>query len=1027
MATYIPGVTDYIPQIQPFRPDFNFYAGALQMKQTQYDTAHKQISNLYGSLLNAPMLRDNNIQARDQYFKVIEQEIKKISNLDLSEQQNVDAATNLFSGLYDNDNIVKDMVWTKNYQKELQRADGFRNCVDPAKCGGSYWDGGVKALNYKADEFRNATDEQALGFGNVRFTPYQNVMEKAIKLAKDADLNITVDQVQGRYIVTTKNGPNLIDPLNSLFTGVLANDPGVMDYYKTKAYVDRKDWVQSNVPMYGSLEAAEMAYVQNVTEGLGSALGLAKSEVDAYVGNLEGQRKQLENRIRTEGVNPTGTLAEQYRALNQVEQQGMASQQSINDANSIYQKTLDPALQAFIGDNIDGAMASYLLAGDIGMAAQTLAYKDYEYKLKEDPYAMEGVRQANRLMLENVRFEHDMLLKKFDYDMKAYTEKKSAMGGDVDNIPLTKKIVTGGTDVNLSETGAFDMFKKIQKEDIKDLSGGERKLLTEFMSLTQQKSKSENGKGMATDDLVKFGDILFSELANSGGQLYNETKGEYISNAQLAKDNKALYDKWNNMSYDQKVKFAQGQDFNKVVQHSGISGTVLDGLYNDLVLPASDYTNPSNRVNKNYLESFWTADENIVLRNNIQQKNLVLQGMGEWYTRESQNVIQNMKAGEYAQYAPLMQMYINPETGGKRTAVEFANSYAEAAVQTEGMEFNEAYQQALGIYNGGLGTLLPGSSTSGNIATWALGGIPALLMTGGDSDSEGATLDQIWAQAFSKYAKADGQELTLGLMGSDSYASMGLQFPAVDPAKYMSGATTNTISFLKDALAADSESVKFALGAPSAGLPEETDPLMQNFMSQLFSDMVNKKNPADASRPILDVTFQRIAGADDEWSALHIKMNHPYMKNFVGSKASPGPFFGMNEQLANGFTVYLNDNSATNGFYNATKTSDLEQMLHYTGQYKFDAYPEYSKDVKLEMNNAGNYVLTGMVMAGYDSNGNQTWQPLHVPYDKLGTDPNQMVSDINSFLQTNALQNREVEMYLNSQNGVKDPAALLTQ
>jgi hypothetical protein len=37
MATYIQGVTDYIPDYQPFQPDLNFYASYLQTKQNQYD------------------------------------------------------------------------------------------------------------------------------------------------------------------------------------------------------------------------------------------------------------------------------------------------------------------------------------------------------------------------------------------------------------------------------------------------------------------------------------------------------------------------------------------------------------------------------------------------------------------------------------------------------------------------------------------------------------------------------------------------------------------------------------------------------------------------------------------------------------------------------------------------------------------------------------------------------------------------------------------------------------------------------
>ena len=1019
MSTYLPGVTDYIPQIQPFKPDFNFYAGALQMKQTQYDTAHKQLSNLYGSLLNAPMIREGNIQAREDYFKAIDGEIKKISNLDLSQQQNVDSATALFSGLYENENIVKDMVWTKNYQGQVQRGEGFRNCLDPAKCGGSYWEGGMKALSYKAEEFKNATDEQALGFGNARYTPYQNVMEKAIKIANDAGLSITQDTLQGGYIVTTKNGPALIDPLNSLFTGMLANDPGVMDYYKTKAYVDRKDWVQGNIPVYGSQEAAEMAYIDQVSTGLQQMLTGAQADVDFRASNLQGQKKQLEERIRTEGANPNGLLAEQYRALNDMETQVVTSQQTISEANKTYQNAVDPAMRAYMGENLDGAMASYLLSGDIGAAATTLAYKDHEQTLKVDPYAMEAVQQSNRMALENVKFENSKLLEQYKYDVKAFEEKKAAMGSDVDNVPLIVKNTVGGADANLAETGGYDVFKEQQGQVQKDLSGGEKKLTTEMMSLTQQQSKNEGGKGIASDDLVQFGNKLFEALINTETTFYNESKNEYISNAQTAKANKALYDKWNNMTNEQKVQFAQKQDFNNLVNHSGISGTVLDGLYNDFVKPNHDFTNASNIVNRSYLAPMWTAPDNVALRNNITSKNAILEGMGSWYTSESQRVLQDMKSGTFAEYAPVMQMYINPETGAKRSAPEFAKAYAEAAVQTEGISYEEGYQAGLAVYTGE-----EPLSTFERVAYGTLGAAGGLVyaLTAADSST---SLDTIWAQAFSKYGRANGQELTLGLLGSDSYASQGMRFPVVDPVKYSSGAVTNTLSFFQDALRADGEQVKYSFGAPSAGLPEESNPEMQQFLSQLFGDMINRKDPKDESRPLLDVMYQAVAGSSDEWSALHVKMNHPYMKGFVGTEANPGPLFGMSDQLQNGFTVYLNDQTATNGFYKASQSSDVETLMHYTGEYKFDSYPEYTQNLKLKMNNAGSYVLTGNIMNGLDQQGNINWNPIHIPYDQLGSDPNNMISDINSTLAQIAIDNQQLLMNYNSSNSTRNPASLI--
>ena len=69
MATYLSGQPTYLPSVQPFQPNLQLFAGSLQMKQTQYDSNRKKISDLYGSLLNSPMSRDSNIEARDEFFK----------------------------------------------------------------------------------------------------------------------------------------------------------------------------------------------------------------------------------------------------------------------------------------------------------------------------------------------------------------------------------------------------------------------------------------------------------------------------------------------------------------------------------------------------------------------------------------------------------------------------------------------------------------------------------------------------------------------------------------------------------------------------------------------------------------------------------------------------------------------------------------------------------------------------------------------------------------------------------------------
>lgn len=227
MATYIQGQNDYISQIQPTEPNLAFDAQILQAKQSKYDANHKKVSDLYGSLLNSSLTRTDNIQARDEFFKIINNDIKRMGSMDFSLDQNVEAAAGVFQSIYTNNNIVKDMVWTKNFNSEMERGEAFKNCRDADKCGGQWWEEGDKYLQYKKLEYKNASAGDALGMEDPSYVPYINVMDKAIKLAKDAGLSIKKDSFSpdGQYVVTTKNGVLLSSPLTQLFNQTLAKDP----------------------------------------------------------------------------------------------------------------------------------------------------------------------------------------------------------------------------------------------------------------------------------------------------------------------------------------------------------------------------------------------------------------------------------------------------------------------------------------------------------------------------------------------------------------------------------------------------------------------------------------------------------------------------------------------------------------------------------------------------------------------------------------------------------------------------------
>lgn len=267
MATYIQGLTDYIPQIQPFKPDFNFYAKTLQMKQDKYNAAKKQIGELYGSLLYGKLSRQSNIQRRDDFFKAIEQDLKKVSALDLSLQQNQDAAMKIFDPLINDDLIAHDYSATKHIQGQMERGESFRGCIDPKKCGGAFSTQSMTYLQMKLQDYANADDQTALSMNikDINYVPYNNLINDAQDWAKAKGYLVENEGPEGGYIVKRQNGKIIRVPLLQTFMAVFGNDPKYTEQNKIRAYLNKKQWIQQNLDKYGDDEAqTEAAYYNDV-------------------------------------------------------------------------------------------------------------------------------------------------------------------------------------------------------------------------------------------------------------------------------------------------------------------------------------------------------------------------------------------------------------------------------------------------------------------------------------------------------------------------------------------------------------------------------------------------------------------------------------------------------------------------------------------------------------------------------------------------------------------------------------------
>ncbi len=417
MATYIQGITDYIPRLQPFKPDFNFYTNVLQTKEAQYKAGYEKLSNIYGTLLNSEMLRSDNIERRDQFFTQIDNEIKKIAGLDLSKEQNVSAAQKVFQPIIDDKYIQKDIAYTKNWRNQLSRAESLKNCTDPKKCGDSWWEGGVRALNYQAEDFVKATADESLSFSNPAYTPYVNTYTKAMQFAKDMgfDTKRVTFSNDGRFIVTTKNGPEVIPDLTKAFVSYVASDPKAIQMYKTQGYLDRKDFIVGNASIFGSDEAAEMHYLNTklneVNENQRKVNQQAEEEKKAVT-----RRRTIANDATKEREPNDIVDAAYLEYLNGLDNQEKIADDVIEFSTQTLNETFgtDKMDIATMRYRVDNAVANDRLYGDMANYAYQYAMNTMEQEVDVNQYALAGYEHSLRSAEIQQKAQYDAILRQMD-------------------------------------------------------------------------------------------------------------------------------------------------------------------------------------------------------------------------------------------------------------------------------------------------------------------------------------------------------------------------------------------------------------------------------------------------------------------------------------------------------------------------------------------------------------------------------------------------------------------------------------
>ena len=422
MATYLKDVQGNIPNIEKFNPNYTFYAEALQSRQSAYDTNHEKLNNLYGSLLNGGMFRDEDIKSRDEFFKAISDDIKKISGSDLSSPQNVIAAERVFNQILDNKYIKQDLYNYRKAQSKQKYIDNLR-LYDKE---GKYWEGMGQLLNYQILDYKEADRDSALDVNIGDIAEGVNVNDLIAKSLKDMNLGDVVQEISdGHYITKYTNGEIARSKYNMAIRAILMNDASVSSFYRAQGELARRNEIQALRSQGMTKEQATAQYRYNTT------LSMLDENEEKY----RTAYSTLKNALKDKSISPEQRLdgkrtleaynkeiakidAQQLRLRDEASMQPQEVQDNYNrlmqfldtekntlknERNSLKLKSGEDVISL---SNIDVILGDAFLNKTISDYTNLYIQKDMKVEKRVDEYGLEDVRYRHELELEEVKQEN---------------------------------------------------------------------------------------------------------------------------------------------------------------------------------------------------------------------------------------------------------------------------------------------------------------------------------------------------------------------------------------------------------------------------------------------------------------------------------------------------------------------------------------------------------------------------------------------------------------------------------------------
>ena len=519
MATYVPGVPQYFPKLEPFTPDYKFLSSVLDTRTDRYNKNYKAVNDLYSKVVYGNLSREDTKSIRNQYAENLGPKLQQVSGMDLSMAQNTEAAKSLFKPFFEDDLIVKDLVTTRQYQNEMSYVNQLQNSPDREQRE-MYWTTGLKKMQFEMEDFINASEEDAVRMAAPKYTPDADLYEMAMGHLKDSGLtaDITQPSKDGMWNVRRKNGDLITRQALQDVQMSLKDDPRVVNAYYADSFVRSRDFASKG------MEAGQFA---NVKEGQAAWATEQVNRVEKLIATknvkLRDENQKLanisvdwENYSKTYGVNPD---SDEEKAMNETMSIYEATKAAIEGNNTALSDNKGVNQEDFQGllNRAHSLLMHHNMEGDLQAAAIAYSNIDKVVEMKESQLQKSKIKfrfdmaklkatQAGNERLAAIK--HANKLKETDYE---------AAGGEL-GLKLQQSL--GGATTTYGQAGSIDLArdkkgKVVLDGDFDALSANEEQASNQF----------ENMKGDMVDTAMDAYINIFA--GNQKGGVYKITGDGY--------------------------------------------------------------------------------------------------------------------------------------------------------------------------------------------------------------------------------------------------------------------------------------------------------------------------------------------------------------------------------------------------------------------------------------------------------------------------------------------------------------------